>query len=120
MDRRRAIGLFGEELAVEHLESKGYRILERNWRCRTGEIDLIAEDRGTLVFVEVRTRRATGRFGSAKESIDDRKQHKVRSAAQVYAYQQRALYRAMRFDVVTVELTRDQQLICLEHLEAAF
>lgn len=120
MDRRREVGQFGEQLAAAHLESKGYRILERNWRCRTGEIDLIADDQGTLVFIEVRTRRATGRFGSAKESIDYRKQNKVRSSAQVYAYQQRMLHQSIRFDVVTVELTLDQQLIRLEHLIAVF
>ena len=76
-------GRAAEALAAEFLESRGLRILERNFRCRGGEVDLIARERDTLVFVEVRLR-AGRAFGGAAASVDARKQAKVLRAAQFY------------------------------------
>ena len=79
--RRR--GLWGEELAARYLEGKGYRITARRWRCRFGELDIVAERGGFLCFVEVKLRRSA-RYGSGAEYVDRRKQEKLRTAAELY------------------------------------
>lgn len=76
-------GARAEALAASFLEARGLTILERNWRCRFGEIDLIARDADTLVFVEVRAR-SGGAFGGAAASIDRAKQRKLAAAATLY------------------------------------
>ncbi|WP_269530816.1 YraN family protein [Chitinimonas sp. BJYL2] len=76
-------GAAAESLAADFLAAQGLRLLGRNWRCRQGELDLIADDRGTLVFVEVRSRKG-GRFGDAADSITASKQAKLVAAAQHY------------------------------------
>ena len=80
---RRAAGRAAEQLAAQFLESRGLVIVERNFRCRAGEVDLVARDGATLVFVEVRLR-AGSAFGGAAASVDARKQAKVIRAAQYY------------------------------------
>lgn len=80
---RRAAGQAAERLAAEFLEARGLEILERNFRCRAGEVDLIARDGRTVVFVEVRLR-ASAAFGGAAASVDARKQAKVLRAARHY------------------------------------
>jgi putative endonuclease len=92
-----AQGALGEALAERHLVDRGLRIVARNYRCRGGEIDLVADDRGTLVFVEVRMRR-NARFGGAAASIDARKQARIVLAARHYLLGKRE--RPCRFDVV--------------------
>lgn len=82
-DARRDAGRAAERLAAQFLEARGLVILERNFRCRTGEVDLIARDGGTIVFVEVRLR-AGHAFGGAAASVDARKQAKVLRAARYY------------------------------------
>ncbi|TXK77465.1 YraN family protein [Paenibacillus sp. N3.4] len=119
-DDRKQIGTYGEELAEAMLRQLDYLILCRNWRCRTGEIDIIAEIEGILVFVEVRTRRPTGHFGLAKESIDYRKQTKVRETAQFYLHRYKKYEQSIRFDVITVELLEEGTPPHIEHLQGAF
>lgn len=104
MDNRVQIGRQGEHAAKSYLVSQGYRILEQNWRCRAGELDLIAEIGTTLVFVEVRTRRSST-FGTPQESVDFRKQQKVRKLAQIYInYRGVPDDQDLRFDVISVRL----------------
>lgn len=119
-DRRRQTGLAGEAAACRHLENDGYTIIERNWRCRAGEIDIIAALDHTLVFVEVRTRRAGGRFGTAAESVDRRKQQQVALIAQVYLRMRQLAYPPMRFDVIAVTMNRDDSISEIKHIKAAF
>jgi putative endonuclease len=102
------------------LISLGYQIIERNWRCPSGELDLIADEDGVTVFVEVRSRRDTGTFGSPEESVDARKQKKVRETAQYYLYRYRAMERKVRFDVITVLFTTESEFAKLNHLKHAF
>ena len=85
-DGRKQTGILGEQAACEWLSRK-YSILHRNWRCRSGEIDVIAEDGEVLVFVEVRTRKKSGSFGIPAESVDFRKQQQVRKTAQIFLQQ---------------------------------
>lgn len=120
IDQRKVTGKIGEDLAAAQLESQGYRIIVRNWRCRTGELDIIAEYNHTLVFVEVRSRKTSGRFGAAKESIDYRKQKQVRDTAQVYLYRHGQHRGPVRFDVMSVELNANHELIRIEHIISAF
>lgn len=120
-DGRRATGLAAEEEAARHLTGRGYRIVERNWRCRSGEIDLIALDGGVLVFVEVRSRRNPTRFGTAVEAITPRKRAQVRSVAQIYlAMRPSARASSVRFDVVAVTFDGEGEVTELRHLEGAF
>ena len=100
---RQRLGQQGEALARRHLESNGYSILEANFRTRSGEIDLVAEAGGTLVFVEVRTRRASG-FGTPEESIDTNKKAKLARVAEEYIQAHGIGDRDWRIDLVAVEL----------------
>ena len=93
-------GARAEDLCARLARDAGLQILERNWRCRMGEIDLIAEDAGTLVFAEVRMRSAT-RFGGAGESVTSAKRRRLIAAARLYLY--RYPQAACRFDVFLVD-----------------
>jgi putative endonuclease len=104
-DPRRKLGAFAEGLAASFLESLGYRVLERNWRCRLGEIDLICREAETLVFVEVRARRGT-RFGTPEESLDGRKRRRLERLATAYV-QSSSWLGAWRIDVVTVRIANN-------------
>ncbi|SFD67898.1 putative endonuclease [Paenibacillus catalpae] len=119
-DRRRHTGQAGEAAACQYLEIEGYTIIERNWRCRSGEIDIIAAIDKTLIFVEVRTRRAGGRFGTAAESVDRRKQQQVALIAQVYLRMRQLAYPPMRFDVIAVMMNHDDSISEIKHIKAAF
>lgn len=103
---RQVIGQRAEDLAVAFLRSQGLQILERNFRRRLGELDIVARDGDTLVIVEVRTR-ASDRYGGAAASVDPRKQQRLVRAAEQLLQQRKDLARLpARFDVVTVsELT---------------
>jgi putative endonuclease len=91
----------GEDQAVHHLQEKGMTLVERNFRCKGGEIDIIMRDRDVLVFVEVR-KRADGRYGGAAASITPSKQARLVIAAQTYLQRFRTPP-ACRFDVVAIE-----------------
>lgn len=101
-DRRRVLGDEGEGRAEAYLRGKGFRILDRNVRSPLGELDLIADDQGVLVFVEVKRRR-TGTYGGAIEAVDARKRAKLIHLAAQYLAQHRIHDRACRFDVVLIQ-----------------
>lgn len=101
-----AAGCEAEERACAHLRRRGLTLLERNFRCRRGEIDLIMRDGSTVVFVEVRYRR-NARFGDSAETVDVRKQHRLLAAAQTYL-QRNAHQTPCRFDVVAITGTELQ------------
>jgi putative endonuclease len=94
-------GRSGERRAVAYLEGRGYRVVERNFRCRAGEIDIIARDGNDLVFVEVRTR-ADGRRGSALETVGARKQARIARVAEAYLALRSPACSSCRFDVVGI------------------
>jgi putative endonuclease len=99
---RQLLGIVGEELAARELTSRGYAILERRYRTRYGEIDIVCEDGETLVFVEVRAR-ATDERGSAAESVTDGKKRKVTAMAVDYLARHHVTNRPCRFDVVAID-----------------
>jgi putative endonuclease len=118
--KRIQLGAEGERRAVAYLESLGYRIIDLNWRCRTGEIDIIAEFEGCLIFAEVRSRRNTGTYGTAQESYSLRKQIKVRETAKVYLHATKQENKAIRFDAVCVSFHRDGSMDAVSHYPYAF
>jgi putative endonuclease len=120
-DLRHDLGRDGERLAREHLERLGYRLLVCNYRTRFGELDLVVCDDTTIVFVEVKTRRA-GASVSSLESVPPRKRRQVRSMAAAWLVEatERPRSRELRFDVVGVTVDGSGRLVRLDHLEAAF
>jgi putative endonuclease len=125
---RAAVGRRGEELAVEHLERLGYRVLARNVRVREGEIDVIAFDGVTIVFVEVKSRRLTSTAAgpvAPLEGLSPRQQARLRrlAAAWLSAPDPARLHpraRELRLDAIGVVIDRRGALLSLEHLEGAW
>ena len=101
---RRALGQLGEELAAQHLQRLGYVILRRNYRCTSGEVDIVARDQERLAFVEVRTRRSTT-FGTPEESVTPKKQERLANVARTYLEEQGYADVDWGIDVVAVEFT---------------
>lgn len=99
-----AVGRFGEQVAADHLSTAGLEILERNWRCRDGELDIVARDGAALVFVEVKTRSSLA-FGLPAAAVDRRKVARLRRLAVRWMDEHREVDRfwgSVRFDVVSV------------------
>jgi putative endonuclease len=123
-DARRRTGQIAEDLVAARLAAAGWRILERNARTRHGEIDIVARDGRTLVFVEVKGAREGTRFGPERPilSVDARKQRRVRRLATAWMAKRRDLppYAEIRFDAVGVTLDRAGRPTDVEHVEGAF
>lgn len=119
---KKELGKKGENIAVRYLKSRGYRIIERNYRLRFGEIDIIAEQGDDLVFVEVKTRSAST-FGSPFESVTAQKQKQLSRVALEYIVRNRCHDRPARFDVVGINLKGGSRLLeaaSIELLQNAF
>lgn len=114
---RLELGALGERIAVEELTRLGYRILERNYRCPVGEIDIVARRHGILVFVEIKTRRGRSP-GYAKEAVDAGKRRRLSKAALSYLKANGACDASARFDVVAVSLADGPPVV--EVVENAF
>ena len=112
-------GRQGEELAVRHLRRKGYKIIERNFRTRCGEIDIIAKHKGVLVFIEVKARKSM-RFGDPKFAVTMDKQRKISMVALEYLKQHGGLQTSARFDVVTLRPSGDGDVPKIEVIANAF
>jgi putative endonuclease len=118
-DGRSAAGRRAESLAVAHLEAAGLRVVTRNWRQREGELDIVADDAGTCVFVEVRSR--TGEeHGHALEAITPHKRGRVIRAARLYLDAETPDARGYRFDVVAVTFWDDGREPDVVHIPNAF
>jgi putative endonuclease len=121
-DPRQHLGRTGEDLALAHLERLGYALVARNHRTRWGEIDLVVHDGQTLVFVEVKTRRANGSRRGPWEALHERKRAQVRRMAAAFLAEVDDRPRAvdLRFDAVGVVIDPRGRLVALDHLEGAF
>jgi putative endonuclease len=117
VDGRGEIGRRGEAVAEEFLRALRYTIVARNYRCRAGEIDLVALDGPVVVFVEVRSRRGT-RTGTPLESVDGRKRAQVARVAEQFVAARRWYDRDARFDVIGVRFDTDPPAV--EHVRGAF
>lgn len=116
---RKRLGGAGERLAAAWLEERGYRVLARNWRCPYGELDLVAERAGELVFVEVKTRRGE-RLGAPEEAVTATKRRHLVASAAAYldAAGEGAAERPYRIDVIAVDLAPSGRLLGLRHFPA--
>ena len=120
-DRRRRLGNSGEQLAAEHLTRLGFQILDRNYRTRWGELDIVACDRRQIVFCEVKCRIANRAGRDPLESVHERKRAQVRRMAGRWLVErEHPRVNDLRFDVIGVTLAPDGRLLRLDHLEAAF
>jgi putative endonuclease len=122
-DRRRALGRLGEDLAVAYLARQGCDIVTRNWRTRSGELDIVARDGDWLVFVEVRTRRigsgaSVPALGSPEESVTPRKQLQLVALADAYLFEV-PWSGPWRIDMIALELRADGSVARLNHLRDA-
>ncbi len=109
-----ALGRMGEEVAARHLESDGFVVLERNWRCDDGELDIVARDGETLVVCEVKTR-SSHRYGSPFEAITERKLHRLERLGMRWIREHRVRSTRMRVDIVSVLAPPHGQRI-IEHV----
>jgi putative endonuclease len=121
-DPRRTLGALGEEIAARHLLARGLQIVDRNFRTRWGELDIVAADSRTLVFCEVKTRRATRHWRDPLESVDARKRVRLRRMAGQWLAQRspRPRLAVYRFDAIGITLDGAGELVRLDHLEGAF
>jgi putative endonuclease len=125
-DPRQRLGAIGERLAATHLEAAGYTIVERNFRTRHGELDIVAAGARSLVFCEVKTRIARGPPGpfGPFSAVGVRKRRRVRAMAREWLAARHgpelSFAEELRFDAIGVRLTGDGRLLLLEHLEGAF
>ena len=95
------VGKYGEDLATEYLKSNGYYILDRNFKCKIGEIDIVAKKDSAIIFIEVKTR-SSDRFGMPREAVNYYKQRKIRNVANVYLKFKRLIDHSCRFDVIEI------------------
>lgn len=114
---RKTLGVRGEEIARDYLRKLNYRIVEVNYRCRCGEIDIIARDSSTLVFIEVKTRR-TATYGPPQLSVTPFKQRQISKAALTYLVKNRLETANARFDVIGIRLSEGSPK--LDHIRNAF
>jgi putative endonuclease len=114
---RLSLGRMGEDVAADILKGAGYRIIERNYRCRGGEVDIVALDGKTVVFVEVKTR-SSEEYGPPQLAVDGRKQRQLTRAAMTYLKEKRLLTWSARFDVVGIVVRGKSHDV--EHIKNAF
>ena len=119
MISRIQLGAIGEDAAMRVLRRRGYRIRDRNVRCPMGELDLVAEEGSTLVFLEVKTR-STSDYGSPFEAISPFKQHRLQRLAVYYLATRRLMDRPCRFDAVSVCVDSAGRIQAVELLVDAF
>lgn len=117
-DARKKLGAWGEDMAAHTLEAKGYEILDRNWRCNRGEIDLVAQAGQTVVIVEVKTRRGRA-MGAPEAGLTPYKSNKLMQLGEIYVQENDLTEMNWRIDLVAVELDRSGKLLRCEHIPNA-
>jgi putative endonuclease len=117
--QRKEIGRRGEDIAAQYLVSKGMELIARNWSTKFGELDIVAHDGLQLIIVEVRTTTST-QFGFGFQSVQYRKQQQVRKLALQFISKQKLQHLPIRFDVISVLLSKEREFVDLNHLEGAF
>lgn len=118
VDTRKYTGRLGEEEAAKYMKARGYSIIEKNFRTPFGEIDLIAERDGCLVFLEVKTR-ISERFGSPVSAITWAKKKKVIRNCQYYLARRKMLWGPCRIDVIGIKLNTDLRIELIRHIKNA-
>ena len=116
--KRQILGRLGEDLAVRYLQANGFIIVQQNFRCRLGEIDIIAKEKGVTVFVEVRSRGSVS-YGLPQETVGFKKQSKLRKLAQFYISRY-DISDDCRFDVLAIMFDQETVVKSIEHFRNAF
>ena len=119
LDSRKETGTKGEKLAAKFLKRNGYKIIQRNYGCKLGEIDIVAKKDKTVVFVEVKTRQ-TQEFGVPQDAVTATKRNQISKAALWYLKEKKLLEQSCRFDVIAVTFSPDSRKPEIEHIENAF
>lgn len=117
MSKHNDLGKQGEQAAVDYLKTKGYKILETNWRYEKSEIDIIAKYKEEIIFVEVKTR-SSKNFGYPEEAVDNKKQNQISNAAGNFLRENK-LKQSVRFDIISLNTTSNHQFE-IYHIEDAF
>ena len=115
----RSIGTYGEELSLEFLKSKNYTILNVNFRCKLGEVDIICKNKNTLIFIEVKSRYSS-KYGTGSLSVNKSKQKKIINTANYYITSKRLINFFVRFDVIEVFLNIKNNIYDINHIIDAF
>ncbi len=121
--KRLVTGKQGEEIALQHLRENGYKILEKNFRCKLGEIDIIARDQHIVVFIEVRTKISSSvpsAYGPPYNSVTSHKQRQVKRVALFYISRHNLVNTQFRFDVIGITLNSQGEKPHLDHIQNAF
>ncbi len=113
------IGKFGEDVASKYLETKGYKIKERNYRTFLGEIDIVCEYKGNIIFVEVKTRRSN-KFGYPEEAVNFIKQQKIIKNALCYLSKYNLWNKNCCFDVISISISNNKDIKRIKHIRNAF
>ncbi|TFB08122.1 YraN family protein [Candidatus Atribacteria bacterium MT.SAG.1] len=113
------IGKFGEDIASKYLEAKGYKIKERNYRTFLGEIDIVCEYKGNIIFVEVKTRRSN-KFGYPEEAVNFIKQQKIIKNALCYLSKYHLWKKNCCFDVISISISNHKDIKRIKHIRNAF
>ncbi len=114
---RKKLGEWGEKKAFKYLKDKGFEILEKNYRVKIGEIDIIAKKDNYIVFVEVKTRKSL-KYGNPEYAVNRHKQDKIKKVAELYLLKNNYYDKNIRFDVITIIIDRGKSK--LNHIRAAF
>lgn len=115
----RQFGSYAEGLVIKFLQEQGYKILQKNYRCKFGEIDIIAKHQEFLVFIEVKARTSC-KFGLPQDSINYHKQQKIRNVSQVYLSVHNLHQKPIRYDVVALLFNKQYELEKIEVIKNAF
>ena len=114
---KQEIGKYGEDSVAKYLSEKRYKIINRNFRCKNGEIDIIAKDKDEIVFIEVKTR-TNLEYGLPAEAVDKNKKNHIRKVAEYFIYKNDMINNYCRFDVIEVFITNDKyEIIHLKNVE---
>ena len=116
---KKSLGQKGEDIASKVLKKDGYRIIEKNFRCKQGEIDIIAENKGVVCFIEVKARSSED-FGLPEEAVTSWKQRRLLAAAYVYLEKKKIKSKDLRFDIVSVDLTNEKARILKNAFEVNY
>ena len=117
MYERHITGKIGEDIAIKYLQSKGYKIIERNFQCKQGEIDIVALDKQEIVIIEVKTRKCL-EYGKPAEAVDENKRKHIYKAAGYYLYIKKLEKHFIRIDVIEVYIKENKYYI--NHIKKAF
>ena len=114
-------GKIGEDIATKYLIDQNYHIITKNFKCRQGEIDIIAKDKikKEIVFVEVKTR-TNQKYGSPSEAVDENKQKYIYKSAEYYVYKHNLYNKAIRFDIIEINIDIIKKKIRINHIKKAF